>query len=761
MSFSNRRNTILTRFFLSYILILTLPLALSMVIYAKTVEMVEEDIKESSLALLEQSRDIIDKHLQEAEAMAVRAALDPKVASLANMDGIGEGSADIDKLISAVNNLSAYRITDGFIKEFFIYFRTSDIILTNSTANTKMRLLYGNYFKFGDMSYEDWASEIAGQVQFNKYIPSTEVLFNGRAHPVITKLQSIPIEHPKSNRGCVMVFIDTNAVNQLLRKINPGTDGYTYILNSDNTMISSVHPGEREAGVLEVNFEGQSGVMNSRVSGEDMVVSYTVSPVNGWKYVAAVPSEFVMKKVNYIRAIILSSALALLLSGFILSCFLSYRNAKPLKEIADSLRAILKDSGKYRSEYTFLSGGISALIESNRDLGEKLDEQLPLIRAVFLKRLLKGSFRDMREIAANLSHLGIRLEGSRYVAVILKISGYRDLINGNILKELDISRLVANREIEGKWGGGIASCDLDENKIALLLSFGAGEEEEIRARVEAMAEELFHKLLDRYQIYVSFASGSVCSSLADIGYSFSEAKQALDYIAGEQEKRLVWYFQVPKQGDRYIYTIETEKRLVHYTGTGEEDELRRLLGNIRTENFVRRRLSATMLRLLVHHMTGTLTRLYQQTGIECPEGTLIEIFRAEEAEYAYALICKCFCEHCASVNLKKRDSDELLKDRVLEYVNEAYMREDLTLYGVAAHFSLTETYLYHFFREKTGTSFASFLEGLRMERAYSLLTETRYSISDISAKVGYSSVHSFRRAFKRRKGYIPSELRNA
>lgn len=761
MSFGKRRNTILSRFLISYILILAIPLILSLIIYAKTIEMVEEDIKKSNLSMLEQSRDIIDRHLQEADAMVERVALHPKVVSLTYMNELREGSADIDLLINAVNDLSVYRLTNSFVREFFIHFKKSDIVMMTSAANTKMRLLYGNYFRFGNMSYEEWLSSIAAPLQVIRYIPSTPVHFNGRTYPVITRLQSIPLEHPKSNRGCIMVFIDTSAVNQLLQKINVGTTGYTYILDNDNTMITSVCPDGREARILDISFEGNEGVMHARVSGEDMVVSYTASSLNGWKYVTAVPSGFVMKKVNYIRTIILSAALAFLLFGFILSCYLSYKNAKPIKDISDSLRELLGDNNGYKNEYTFLSGSITSLISSNKDLGKKLDEQMPLIRAAFLKRLLYGCFRDMDEINTNLSHLGIQLPGSGYIVMILKIFGYRDLINKNILKELDISRLIINRAIEDKSGGKVASCDLDETKIALLLSFDTDDPAEMRIKVEDMAEELFREFQNQHKIYVSFAAGNICSSLVDIGYSFTEAKQALDYIMTEHEQKLVWYCQIPKQRDRYLYTIDMEKKLMDLAKSGDSEELKKLLKNIYLENFARRKLPGPMQRLFIYQMTGTLTRFVEQVGGDDPEKVLNDISYADEAEYAYQSVCRYFQEYCDSVNIRKSSSDDVLREKVLHYLDEVYMNEDLTLYHAASHFSLTETYLYHFFKEKIGMTFASYLEKLRMDRAYSLLIETQLSINEIAIKVGYGSVHSFRRAFKRCKGYIPSELRNA
>ena len=585
MSAVGRRNVILYRFLISYILILSISIGLFLVIYDRTGAILEEDTKKSNLFMLEQSRNIMDRHIQELDSIIERVALDPKIISLANLDGLKEGSADIDLLINAVNGMASYRLSNSFIKDFYIYFKASDIIMTASRANTKMRLQYGNYFRFGDLSYEEWVSRTAGRVQIKSYLPSTPVTFVGREYPVITKLQSIPLEYPKSNKGCIMAFIDTNAVNQLLQKINAGSSGYSYILDNDNSIITSVNLEGKEARILDIPFAGQGGVTNTRVSGEDMVVSYTISSVNNWKYVAAVPAEFVMRKVNSVRTAVLLAALVILVVGSLLSWIFSYKNAKPIKEICDSLKEFLGDSKGYKNEFNFLSGSIDGLINSNKDLGEKLNEQMPIMRAAFLRRLLHGNYRDLEEIDSNLSHLDIRIHGAAYVVVIMRISGYRNFINKNILKELDLSRLIINRGIEEKSCGRAVSCDLNETDIAFLLSSDSSDTERIRYEVESMAKALSEALHNRSQIYVSFAAGSIYTSLLDIGYSFIEAKQAADYIMGAHENTPVWYHQIREQGDNCKYTIDMERHLIELVRSGDNEGLERFLENIHAENF--------------------------------------------------------------------------------------------------------------------------------------------------------------------------------
>ena len=63
-------------------------------------------------------------------------------------------------------------------------------------------------------------------------------------------------------------------------------------------------------------------------------------------------------------------------------------------------------------------------------------------------------------------------------------------------------------------------------------------------------------------------------------------------------------------------------------------------------------------------------------------------------------------------------------------------------------------------RQQTGTNFFTYVENVRIDKAKELLSQTNLKISDISTQVGYASVNSFCRAFKRSTGNNATNFRN-
>lgn len=79
----------------------------------------------------------------------------------------------------------------------------------------------------------------------------------------------------------------------------------------------------------------------------------------------------------------------------------------------------------------------------------------------------------------------------------------------------------------------------------------------------------------------------------------------------------------------------------------------------------------------------------------------------------------------------------------------------LSQIALAAQMSVSKLKL--LFRERTGSGPIDYLIRLRIERAEELIREGEYNLSEISERVGFSSLHYFSRTFKSITGVSPSQ----
>ena len=105
----------------------------------------------------------------------------------------------------------------------------------------------------------------------------------------------------------------------------------------------------------------------------------------------------------------------------------------------------------------------------------------------------------------------------------------------------------------------------------------------------------------------------------------------------------------------------------------------------------------------------------------------------------------------------KRLRDFYLKEAVA-FIEQHY-REDISIEDISAFCGLDRSYFGRIFRDTMGASPQRFLMVYRMAKAQQLLRETKLSIGEISAMVGYANQLHFSRAFKEIYGVSPREFR--
>lgn len=112
-----------------------------------------------------------------------------------------------------------------------------------------------------------------------------------------------------------------------------------------------------------------------------------------------------------------------------------------------------------------------------------------------------------------------------------------------------------------------------------------------------------------------------------------------------------------------------------------------------------------------------------------------------------------------SIEHDSQKSHKSLKTGLLEHIHKHYHDNNLCLCSMADAFGKSESYISHFFKKFCDDNFYHYLENIRMEEAKRLLVETSLSIKEITIRTGYSSMHSFRRAFKKIFDVSPSSFR--
>lgn len=743
------------RFLASYLIILLIPLIAGYASYLVSIDVAKSASIESGTKTLELSKETLESRLLEVEGFTKQLAINqdlnrlivnPKPLDEHNVVGLG----------LMQRTLTNYSRTVDYLSDFFIYIKNYNVVITPSTLFYRPEHYYDSH-RMGEMSYSEWCETILQTTHLNQILPlrtysQNHVISDKQSYSAITFLQSLPINSFNNPQATIGVIIDGNKLGRTLQTIVEQYGGWALVKNAEGETIASVGlDAERKTHNIMLPTEMELHSTHS-VDGE-LLISVR-SEHNNWLYIAGIPESALMEKANKIKKFTGVFTCIALFAGLLIGLFLAYRNSAPIHR----LLAVFREQGRANevslpNDIDFLAGNISKLITK---LEADLKEQIPLLQDAFIKRLLFGEFYSQQDMEAASSQIGIKVpEGQGYVGLI-KLNGYEEMQSDN-MQELSVGRLLLRRLL------------LDEDPEVLVTDWGTDKLVVIIFDPEPAAALKLQKLLETayndYRLLLKAGMGSQFEQITEASYSFNEAMQALEYAIYVDADSVVHYKDAAGESAMYYYPIDIEQRLINTLKAGELEESLRILEQLYERNIGQRELSYEMMQQFMNELKGTYLKLteqklfYDQEVTDEIKGRIAQIQPNDSViilEQIFYDLTKDICEDIAQ---KKADAKSNLAHAIIQYINNQYTDQDLTLYKVAEKMGRPEKFITQLLQEHTGFNFSEYVEQLRIDQAVERLVENKITIDEIAVQIGYNSTHSFRRAFKRVHGVSPSTFR--
>jgi AraC-like DNA-binding protein len=157
-----------------------------------------------------------------------------------------------------------------------------------------------------------------------------------------------------------------------------------------------------------------------------------------------------------------------------------------------------------------------------------------------------------------------------------------------------------------------------------------------------------------------------------------------------------------------------------------------------------------------HKKTYTLIKTLVQessTGIPYVDSLMLcllteTIIRLLQSEYMVSTFSP-------STVARQNYRDELF-EQIIAYV-ESKIYEPLTIADICQRFSMSRSSLQLLFKNTVNQSPKKYVSDMKLERSRQMLRENKYTVSEISLKLGYSSIHYFSNAFNQKYHISPSE----
>lgn len=746
-------------------------------LYLKAIRAVEEEARERNGRLLERTRDLVDAHLGQVDRMLTRIERSPAVSAFLTMTPFEPGSPSLVAVVDASAELREYRLRNDFVRAVFLYAKRSGILLSSEHIYLNPPAEYAYCVGYGDLDWEGFKGRFLDAPSRMAFAPAAPMVLDGGRVSAVLCANTVPPDSGLYGRGALVAAIDAARLAELLGRpaSDDGDGGAAFVADAAGRLLCSAGSPSAAAAAFALGPAPREGRGSVRRETADYVVFEAFSESFGLRYASVVPRTAYRRKIDAVQRTAVFLSLAFALVGAAVSYLLAVRGARPLLDIARLLRdsygerlgessggeagggpdgdgpggAAVPAAGERVDLVDSIQADLSRLLKSNAELEAASERRAPVLRHLTLLGILEGTAFDGDSLALMLrdARLPLRPDGW-HRAGVATFSDIRSPINAEKARDLEMKRVILGGALERRLGAGAYACELEPNRLALVFLDEADGAR--RARIAAFHAEL----ADEYGLSVRLALGPAVRGLASVPSSFRAASRVLDWNAspGGPPHALLEATDHPDIPRDHPYPLDLEARVAAAAKAGNTAALDSILSALRAKLAD----DPAGLRQASDGLSQTLRRLLADVAAEgavapdLPEDgagrflVLAEALRSLSDARAQAL----------------DGSDAELKDKLAAYLANRYDDPCLNLYMAAKAFDRKESFLYYFFKDAFGRTFASYLEELRMARAAEILSGTDASVDETARLCGYSSAHSFRRAFKRRHGVAPADYRN-
>lgn len=759
------RTSIFWALFLSFLFVLISPVVLGSFLYTRMSSSMVENVNRSNTAMLEQVKQVVDLKIREINQAIVQLSYNPKLDWLLRNGDNAKSAKDLYKFIDYINELNRYRLVNGTLGNFFIYMANTNTIIT-----PKAKTVAEDYFKmiqvYRGMEFAEIKETMLTGYHNRTFLPSIAISDKtGPDSRYIPLIQSLPMGEVKDIKGSLVLLIDEQHFNDLMKQIESASDSIIYIVDENNQLIMSTNETSKPIDQVISRISAGFQTIEDENDGK-MLLTYTSSSENGWKYIAVTPKDKLMSKVNEMKVVAFAIMLVYLVVG-VAACFaLTQRYYNPLRELVKSIMSGKQGEPKaITNELDFIKNTIKDSFEEEKKMRTTLHLQAPVIKANYLIRLIKGQMDIGAEARRKLESLGICFHSETFCIILIDIGDSNSHIEGNRMGDSTLIPFIITNigsEILGDSGYIV---ELDNNQLAVLMN-PAVQQEQQSAYTNTFIADLRDIVERRFKIKITTAISNCHTGMGMIGHCYREALIALDYkmIRGEGTNIAFEEIKDLNRG-HYHYPHELEAQLLNLAKSGDFNAVEKQLEELFELNFLIRSVSPEMGKCFIFDLLGTILKLQNVLNLSgkvlFPEGEApIKLIMncnsttemLERMKDLFRLVCSCF-------NEEKIDHSDRLYNRIIQFIDENYGDRLLSVAVIADHLRITPQYLSNFFRKHSGQTISDYISRLRIARSKELLADRSLTISMIAQKLGYSYDIGLIRTFKKIEGITPGKYR--
>lgn len=704
----------LKTYLISYLALLILPILVWLITLFQSTAIIGEQTDQLNKSMLRAIGETADYQAQAIMADALLLASDNQIRALADLDALTQPAA-VEACLAAQQKLSQTIGAHSDIEQIYLYFPDEDYVISQETKASAALFYTISYTRRYDTARRELALSLADwKALLTQYHQKGfTALPAGQGEPICCYLYPM--------RGAVLVIElrDGTLLSHISRSLTIAQASVS-IFSADGALLCRNSPAPEP---------------------QDACLRYShTCAATGWQIVSLVPRAVGIqqqKTISLLALMCVALTVALAVAGIYL---VLKRNYYPLLGIMRLLDG--QSPSGIQSEYDYIAQSIENVLKGREADSALLHARTQALANAYLERLFLGSADYTLPAGDYLELLGFSKAADTFC--VLAASAALPKNAGLIGPK---NALLKGR---GVLVGGTWAYLIDLTGVS-----AASQKQAVGALADALAGESPEILL---------GVSTIRTTLVGLADAFEEARYALEYAFGFGREGFAFFGAIPHQTMQTPFglTPQEDQMLANLILRGQAAQARQILENgwdraaaICEPPIWRAKLLAQDLLMSVfkafpaEQMTPALEKqlLRRFDPAACTPARLRQIVLAR------------FDTLLSQLQIDCRPGGEALKAQVLRYIQGHYADPNLSVESICAHFGRSRSSLFTLFKEQTGDGLLNLIHQTRLSAAKKLLSGSADSLNQIAGAVGYLTVNTFLRVFKRFEGITPGQYR--
>ena len=702
----------------SYSVIILISIVINLVGYIHAIGVIERELAKTNAAAIEHTKNIFDNYWKEVESISYNLV---QSNSIAMLDGANVTPGKRTEYAGHVIRDIANSVNNSQIVEnIYLILRERNICIdagSISSLDNAFNIAFSDCYSTREAWMTDLFEMNMSGLKFLEDKNGKQRMFFCRIYVNTRSFLYKPAT------VAIMTEVKTERVNEILHAME-SAEGETLSITSDTAglLFSS---RQMEQWPLSANA---AGTYVQNVFGQKQVVSITNSAIKGLQYVRLLPNSTYLKDIRAVRTSFVLCYLLCIVVGGALAWLFSKIN-----------------------------------IRSKRRMEDKIAQQNRYMREEVLRQMVEGKLKSEPLSAAFLEEYDLQLPGKYFVVAVIDamVSDEAGEEEPDVLEKL---RRPLMQYLSPMLGSGMHAYFCMSQSMAVVV-FNLSDEETAVLRVCNTLSRLRSQLREDLNLSFICAVSRLAIGIEGLPEAMDEAVEAINSRFLGQEDAIFIYDDDSEISGRYVYSAETEHKLINFLTLGDRENAMRVIEEVFSHNITVKKINLSMLRVLTSEITSTLLKVAAQIdsdeSLDFKELYLFssQVYNIKQIDQAKHEILKYISLLCALNAPRIHAVGDARCAKIQEYIAENYNDPNLNVNRMAELFGISASWMSHYFKEQVGMGMADYIVKYRLKKAKEMIARQDKPIKQIAEETGFSGVPVFRRAFKRFEGIAPSQYK--